>query len=40
MKSLIFQPSQPLHRIFHISDTKVSVLPEVEEFLIMLDGLG
>jgi len=37
---LHLQSSQPLPRIFYLSDTRVSVLPEVEEFLVMLDGLG
>ena len=35
---LSFQPSQPLPRIFRLSNTWVSVLPEAEEFLVMLYG--
>ncbi|MEE8570956.1 MAG: hypothetical protein V3S97_08220 [Candidatus Bathyarchaeia archaeon] len=36
--SVALQPSQPLPRIFYPSDTRVSVLPEVEEFLVVVDG--
>jgi len=36
---LTLQPSQPLLRILYFSNTRVSVFPEVEEFLIMLYGL-
>jgi hypothetical protein len=36
---LAFQPSQPLPRILNLSITRISVFPEVEEFLVMLIGL-
>ncbi len=36
--NLTFQPSHPLLRILNLSDTRVSVFPEVEEFLVMLYG--
>jgi hypothetical protein len=32
---LTLQPSQPLLRILNLSNARVSVLPEVEEFLLM-----
>ncbi len=34
------QPSQPLLRILNLSNTRVSVFPEVEEFFIMIYGFG
>jgi len=34
--SLALQLTHPLPRILHLCNTRVSVLPEVEEFLIML----
>ncbi len=37
---LFFQPSQPLLRIFHFSNTRVSIFPEGEEFLVMLYAFG
>jgi hypothetical protein len=33
------QPSQPLPRILNLNKTRVSVFPDVEEFLVMLYGL-
>jgi len=36
----LFQPSQPLLRIFNLSNSRVSVFPEIEEFLVMLYGFG
>jgi len=36
--SLFLQPSQPLPGILHLSNTRISVLPEGEEFLVMLYG--
>ena len=35
---LIFNLLSSLLRILHLSNTRVSVFPEVEEFLIILDG--
>ncbi|NIO47821.1 MAG: hypothetical protein GTN73_00050 [Candidatus Aminicenantes bacterium] len=35
---LTLQPSQPLPGILYLSNTRVSVFPEVEEFLVMLYG--
>jgi hypothetical protein len=37
---LTFQPSQPLPSILNLSYARVSILPQVEEFLVMLDGFG
>ena len=34
----ILQPRQPLPRIFTLSHPRVSILPESEKFLVMLDG--
>ena len=34
----LLQPSQPLPRILHLSNTRVSVFPEVEEFRLVFDG--
>jgi len=34
------QPSQPLYGILNLGYTRVSVFPEVEEFLVMLYGDG
>ena len=34
------QPRQPLPRILHLSNTRVRILPEVEESLVVLDGFG
>ncbi len=34
----MFQPRRPLPRILHLSDPRVSVLPEDEEFFVMLYG--
>jgi hypothetical protein len=40
-KALItLQPSQPLLSILNLGNTRVSVFPEIEEFLVMLDGFG
>jgi len=39
-KLLTLQPSQPPPRIIHLSNTRVGVLPEVEEFLVVLYGFG
>jgi hypothetical protein len=36
----LFQPSQPLLCILNLSKTRISVFPEVEEFLVMLYGFG
>lgn len=36
---LTSQPSQPLPRIINLSDTCISVLPEGEELLVLLEGL-
>ncbi|MCK4824350.1 hypothetical protein KA005_51840, partial [bacterium] len=36
----LFQPSQPFPRILNLSNTRVSVFPEVEEFLVMLRGFA
>ena len=38
--SITPQPCQPLPRIPHLSYTWVSVLPKVEEFLVMFYGLS
>jgi hypothetical protein len=35
---LALQPSQPPLCIFNLSDTRISILPEVEEFLVVLYG--
>jgi hypothetical protein len=35
---LTLQPSQPLLRILNFRNARVSVFPEVEEFLVILDG--
>ena len=40
VSGLHFQPSQPLPRIHNLSNTRVSILPEVEEFLVMFYGFG
>jgi len=40
IKLLSFQPSQPLPGILYLRYPRVGVLPEVEEFLVMLDGPG
>jgi len=37
---MILQPSHPLLRILNLSNTRVSVLPEGEEFLVMLYGFA
>ena len=37
---LPFHLSQPLPGILHLSNTRVSIFPEVEEFLVMLYGFG
>jgi len=37
-KLLALQSSQPLLRILNFSNTRVSVFPEVEEFLMILYG--
>jgi hypothetical protein len=37
---LTLQSRQPLSRIINLSYPRVSVLPEVEEFLVMLYGFG
>jgi hypothetical protein len=34
------QPSQPLPGILNFSNTRVSILPEGEEFLVMLYGFA
>jgi hypothetical protein len=34
--TLLFQPGHPLPRILNLCDAMVSVLPEVEEFLVVL----
>jgi len=36
--SITLQPRQPLLRIINLSNTRVGVLPEGEEFLVVLDG--
>ena len=38
--SIALQPSQPLLRILNLSNTRISVFPGVEEFLVMLYGFG
>ncbi len=35
----MLHPSQPLPRILHLSYPRVSVLPQVEEFFVVLNGL-
>ena len=35
---LFFQPSQPLLCILYLSNTRISVFPEQEEFLVKFDG--
>jgi hypothetical protein len=35
-----FQPSQLLPRILHLGYPLISVLPEAEEFLVMLNGFA
>ena len=37
---LALQSSQPLLRILNLSNTRVSVFPEVEEFLVILQGFS
>jgi hypothetical protein len=37
---LFLQLSQPFPRIFNLSYPGISVSPEVEEFLVMLDGFA
>ena len=39
-KLFLFQPSQPLLSILNLSNTRISVFPKLEEFLLMLDGFG
>ncbi len=34
------EASQPLLRVLNLSYSRISILPEVEEFLIMLDGFA
>ena len=34
------EASHPLLRILNFRNTRISVFPEVEEFLVMLDGFG
>ncbi len=36
----IQEPNQPLLRILNLSNTTVSIFPEVEEFLVMLYSFG
>jgi hypothetical protein len=38
LRSLALQPSQPLSGILNLSNTRISVFPEVEEFIVLLDG--
>jgi hypothetical protein len=38
--SIDLQPSQPVPSLLYLGYPRVSVLPEVEEFLVMLDGFG
>jgi len=38
--NLTSQPRQPLLRIIHLRNTRVSVFPEVEESLVMLYGFS
>ena len=38
--STALHSSQPLLRIFHFREAGIGVFPEVEEFLIVLDGFG
>jgi hypothetical protein len=38
--SITLQSSQPLPHILHLSYPRVSILPQVEEFFVMLDGFG
>jgi len=35
---LAFLADRPLLRILNLSNTRISVFPEVEEFLVMFDG--
>ncbi len=35
---LLFQPSQPILSVLHLSNTRISVFPEGEEFLVVLNG--
>jgi len=37
---IAYSPRQPLFRIINLSYPRVSVLPEGEEFLVMLYGFG
>ena len=37
---MVLQPSQPRLGIFYLSHPRVSVLPEGEEFLLMVNGFG
>jgi len=37
---MILQPSQPLSGILSFRNIRISVLPEVEEFLVMLYGFA
>jgi len=37
---LPLQSSQPLPRVLNLRNTRVSIFPEVEEFLVMLYGDG
>jgi hypothetical protein len=37
---LVCKHSQPLPRIINLIYPRVSVLPKVEEFLVMFDGFG
>ena len=39
-KLMALQSSQPLPHIFNLSNTRISVLPEGEEFFVVLYGLG
>ncbi len=34
------QPDQPLPRILNLSYPRVGILPEVEEFFVVLDGFA
>jgi hypothetical protein len=38
--SLALQPSQPLRCILNLSNTRVGVFPEGEEFLVMIYGFA
>ena len=35
---LALQPSQPHLRILNLKDTRISIFPEIEEFLVMIFG--